>query len=81
MRVPFIRYVDMECLLENISTCHNDPNKSSIKINKHTPYGYSLLTYCSLDNTKNMFSHYRGQERMKMLCKKLKEHAKKNNLL
>ena len=29
MRVPFIMYVDLECFLENISTCHNDPNKSS----------------------------------------------------
>ena len=46
LRVPFIMYADMECLLENISTCHNDPNKSStIKINEqHTPSGYSLFT-------------------------------------
>ena len=29
MRVPFIMCVDLECFLENISTCHNDPNKSS----------------------------------------------------
>ena len=55
MRVPFIMYVDMECLLENIGSCHNDPNKSStIKINEHTPSGYSLLTYCSFDNIKKM---------------------------
>ena len=78
MRAPFIMYFDMECLLENISTCHNDLNKSStIKINEHTPSGYSLLTYCSLDNTKNRLSHYRGQDRMNMLCKELKEHEKK----
>ena len=31
MRVPFVMYV-IECLLENISTSHNDPNKSSTKI-------------------------------------------------
>ena len=37
MSVPFIMYVDLEYLLENISTCHKDPNKSStIKINDHT---------------------------------------------
>ena len=53
MRVPFIMYVDLVCLLKNISTCRNDPNKSStIKINKHIPCGYLLLTYCSFDNTK-----------------------------
>ena len=40
MSVPFIMYVDMECFLENISTRHKDPNKSStIKINNHTPSG------------------------------------------
>ena len=53
MTVSFIMYVDLECLLKNISTCHKDPNKSStIKINKHTPSGYSLFTYCSFDNAK-----------------------------
>ena len=78
MRVLFIMYVDMECLLENISTCHNDPNKSStIKIDEHTPSGYSLLAYCSFDNTKNRLSYYRGQDCKKMLCKELKEHAKR----
>ena len=78
MRVPFIMYVDIECLLENISACHNDPNKSStIKINEHTPSGYSLLTYYSFGNTKNRLSYYRGKDCMKMLCKDLKEHAKR----
>ena len=67
----------MECLLENISTCHNDPNKpSTIKITEHTPSGYSLLTYCSFDNTKNRLSYYRSQDYMKILCKKQKEHEK-----
>ena len=52
MRVPFIMCVDMECFLENISTCHNDPNDP----------GYSLLTHCSFDSTKNRLSYYRGQD-------------------
>ena len=77
MRVLFILYVDMECLLE-ISRCRNNPNESSaVKINEHTPPGYSLLTYCSLDNTKDRPSYYIGQVCMKMLCKDLKEHAKR----
>ena len=42
MKVPFVIYADLECLLENISFCYNDPNKSStIKISKHRPSGYS----------------------------------------
>ena len=38
MKVPFIIYADLESLLEKMSTCHNNPKKSSTtKINKHTP--------------------------------------------
>ena len=34
IKVPFIMYVDQECLLKNVNTCHNDPNKSAtIKMN------------------------------------------------
>ena len=32
MRVPFIMYIDLECLLENISTCRNYPNKYPVDI-------------------------------------------------
>ena len=42
MKVPFIIYADLESLLEKMSTCHNNPEKSSTtKINKHTLSGYS----------------------------------------
>ena len=47
-------YADLECLLEKISTCINNPNESSTtKINKHTPSGYSIFTSCSFDESKN----------------------------
>ena len=37
MKVPFIIYADLKFLLEKISTCRNNPKKSSTtKINKHT---------------------------------------------
>ena len=29
MKVPFITYTDLECLLEKMNTCHNNPEKSS----------------------------------------------------
>ena len=74
----FVIYADSECLLENISSCHNDPNKSStIKINKHTPSGYSLFTHCSFDNTKNMLNYYRGEDCIETLCETLKKHAER----
>ena len=73
MKAPFVIYADFECLLENISSCNNDPEKSSTtKINKHTPSGYLLFTHYSFDNTKNMLSYYKGEDCMEKLCKTLK---------
>ena len=47
IKYPFIIYADLECLLEKMSTCPNNPEKSSTtKINMHTPSGYSLFTNC-----------------------------------
>ena len=78
MKSPFIIYADLESLPEKISTCHDSPEKSSAtKINKHTSSGYSLFTYSSFDETKNMLSHDRGKNCMKNFCLDLKKHAKK----
>ena len=50
IKLPFAVYADLECLLEKIITCQNNPNESSTtEINKHTPSGYSLFTHCSFD--------------------------------
>ena len=55
----------MESLLEKISTCHNNPKKSSTtKINKHAASGYSLFTHCLIDVTKNKLDYYRYQGNM-----------------
>ena len=53
MKLLFVIYADLECLLKKMVTCQNNPNKSSTtKINKHTPSGYSLFTHCSFDKSK-----------------------------
>ena len=76
MKVPFIIYADLECLLEKMSTCIKNPNESSTtKINKHTPSGYSIFTSCSFDESRNKLNYYRGKDFMKKFCKDLKEHA------
>ena len=63
-------YADLECLLEKMSTCQNNPNKSSTtKINKHTSSGYSIFTSCSFDESKNKINHYRGDDCMKKFCR------------
>ena len=47
LKFLFINYVDLECWLQKIDTCQNNPEKS-----KHKPLGYSLGTYCSFDKSK-----------------------------
>ena len=78
MKLPFLIYADLECLLEKMSTCQNNPDKSSTaKINKHTPSGYSIFPSCSFDESKNKLNYYRGDDCMKKFCKDLREHAMK----
>ena len=78
LKLLFIIYADLECLLEKISTCYNNPNLSSTtKTNQHVPSGYSIFTNCSFDKSYNNLSHYRGEDCMKRFCKDLKDHAKR----
>ena len=66
MKVSFIIYADLESLLEKMSTCHNNPKKSSTtKINKQTPSGYLLFTHHSFDTTKNKLNYYSGKSCIK----------------
>ena len=75
MTAPFVIYADLESLLEEMNTCHNNPEKSTTKINKHTPFCYSVFTHCSFDTTKNKFDYYRSKNCMKIFCLDLREHA------
>ena len=79
IKLPFVIYADLECLLEKMSVCQNNPNESSTTEinNKHTPSGYSIFTHCSFDQTRNKLNHYRGKDCMKKFCKDLREHATK----
>ena len=53
MKAPFTIYSVLESLLGKMSSCHNNPKRSSTtKINRHTASGYSLFTFCSFDFTK-----------------------------
>ena len=70
IKLPFVVYADLECLLEKISTCQNNLRESSTtEINKHTPSGYSLFMHCLFDRTKNKLDHYRGKDCMKKFVK------------
>ena len=78
IKLLVIIYADLECLLEKIRTCHNNPEESSTtEIIKYTPSGYLLFTHCSFDKTKNKLDYYRGDDCMKKFCKDLREHGTK----
>ena len=78
IKLPFAVYADLECLLEKMSTCYNNPKESSTtKINKHTPSGYSIFTHCSFDKSKSKLNYYRGEDCMTKFCKDVREHATK----
>ena len=78
IELPFVVYADLECLLEKMSTCYNNPEESSTtKINKHTPSGYSIFTHCSFDKSRSKLNYLRGEDCMTKFCKDLREHATK----
>ena len=50
IKLPYVIYADLECLLEKISTCQNNPNESlTTEIDKHSPSRYSLFTHYSFN--------------------------------
>ena len=52
LKVPFVIYSDLECLIEKIDTCQNHPEKSyKEKKAIHKPSGYSVVTNCSFDKS------------------------------
>ena len=78
LRVPFIIYADLECLLQKINSCQNNPKKlHTEKKATHRPSGYSLITCCSFDKSKNERKYYRGKDCMKIFCNDLKDQANK----
>ena len=82
LKIPFIIYADLECLLQKIKSCQNSPEKSyTEKKAVHRPSGYSLITCCSFDKSKNERKYYRGNDCMKIFCGDLKELTKKNSLM
>ena len=59
-----------------MNTCHKNLKKSTTKINKHTPSGYSLFTHCLFDTTKISLIIIEVKIG-KNFCLDLKKHATK----
>ena len=74
LKAPFIACVDLECILEKMEYCQNNPKNSYTERKaKHKPSGYALCSICSFDDTKKKRYFYRGKDCIEKLCKDLKE--------
>ena len=63
LKVPFVIYADLECLLKKVRSCQNNAKKSyTEKKFKHKPLGYAWCSICSFDETKNRCYFYRGKD-------------------
>ena len=77
-KAPFIIYADLECLIEKIDGCKNNPeNSSTTKVSKHIPSGFSMSTISSFRSIENKHDVYRGKDCMKKFCESLREDAMK----
>ena len=62
-KAPFIIYVDLECIIEKIDGCKNNPgNSSTKKLNEHIPSSFSMSTISSFRSTENKHDVYIGKD-------------------
>ena len=63
--VPLIIYAHLECLIEKIDGCKNNPeNSSATKLGEHIPSGFSMSTISSFRSIGNKHDVYRGRDCM-----------------
>ena len=74
---PFIIYADLECLIEKIDGCKNNPeNSSTTKVSGHIPLSFLMSTISSFKNIENKHDVYKGKNCMKNLCEYLRESTR-----
>ena len=74
LKMPYVIYADLECLLLKQQSRQNNPDKSYTERKAiHEPCGYSLDLVSSFDVKENKHSFYRGKDCIKKFCKELKE--------
>ena len=73
LKLPFIIYADLECLLKKEQFCQNNPKNSYTERKaKHKPSGYSLKLNCLFDETKSRRKFYRRKDCIEKFCEDVK---------
>ena len=64
-KAPFIIYADLECIIEKIDGCKNNPkNSSTTKVSEYIPLVFSMSPISSFRSIQNKHDVYRGKNCM-----------------
>ena len=59
-KAPFIIYADLECIIEKIDGCKNNPeNPSTTNVSEHILSGFSMSTISSFRSIENKHDVYK----------------------
>ena len=76
LKVPFIIYIDTECLLKKQHSCPNNLEKSYTESKaKHEPSDWEMTVKCLFHATENKHDYYREIDCIEKFCEKLKDRA------
>ena len=79
-KAPFIIYADLECIIEKIDECKNNPvNSSATKVSELVPSVFSISTIYFFRSIENKHYVYRGKDCMKKYCEFFKRARNENN--
>ena len=69
----FMIYADLECIIEKIDRCKNNPENSfTTSVGKHIPSGFVISTTPSFKSIENKHDVCRGKDCMEKICKFLR---------
>ena len=79
-KAPFNINADLDCLIEKIDGCDNNPENSfTAKVGEHIPSGFSMSTISTFKSIEKTFGAYTEYTEVKtaykQFCKFLREHA------
>ena len=73
-KAPFIIYADLECLIEKIDGCKNNPkNSSATKVDEHIPSSFSISTIWFFKSIENKHDVYGCKDFNKKFRESLRE--------
>ena len=77
-KAPSVIYADIECIIEKIDGCKNNPkNSSTAKVSEHIPPGSLMSTISSFRRIEHKHDVYRGKDCMKKFYEFFREHSMK----